>query len=319
MLDKPKWLLLAFRAFAGDFLRHVRYAARFRPAHAPKDTMRCRILLLNHQLEKAQTYANPKKGYGKEKLHRLLSLLEDYATRFGADELCAISIGVLESHFANAAAYKDDTCRKRLERLAAGMASVAPPGSGGIILHDGLAESRKTDFRGVLSGRRSCRQFAPDKLDRATVREAVSLAMHAPSACNRQMVRVHYYDNPETIRAIVLAQRSDVQWCLDAPALFVITADECYYRDCLERNQRMFDAGLFSMVLDLALHSLGIGSCFKMAQKGVLMDRDTKRIGAIPAQEDICGLILAGHYPNGPVPTAKSPRLPITTILTEHE
>ena len=319
MRSKLKWWLLAFRAFAGDFLRHVRYAARFRPALADKDTMRCRILLLNHQLEKAQTYANPKKGYGQEKLHDLLSLLEDYVTRFGADTLCAISVGVLRSHFANPAAYKDDACRKRWESLSSRTASISPPDPGGIILHDGLAESRKTDFRGILSGRRSCRQFAPGKLDRATVREAVSLAMRAPSACNRQMVRVHYYDNPDTIRGIVLAQRSDTQWCLEAPALFVITADECYYRDCLERNQRMFDAGLFSMVLDLALHSMGIGSCFKMAQKGTAMDRDTKRIGAIPAQEDICGLILAGHYPHTPVPTAKSPRLPITNILTEHE
>jgi nitroreductase len=319
MFSKLKWRLLAFRAFAGDFLRHVRYAARFRPARAAKDTMRCRILLRNHQLEKAQTYANPKKGYGREKLHDLLSLLEDYVGRFGADTLCAISVGVLRSHFANPAAYKDDACRKRLDSLCEKVKGIVPPEPGGIILHDGLAESSKTDFRSILSGRRSCRQFAPGKLDRAAVREAVLLAMRAPSACNRQMVRVHYYDNPETIRAIVLAQRSDTQWCLDAPALFVITADECYYRDCLERNQRMFDAGLFSMVLDLALHSMGIGSCFKMAQKGSAMDRDTKRIGNIPDQEDICVLILVGGYPHAPIPTAQSPRLPITNILTEHE
>ena len=318
MLSKLKRLLLAFRAYAGDCFRHVRYAAGFRPARAGKDTMRCRILLLNHQLEKAQTYANPKKGYGQEKLRNLLSLLEDYATRFGADTLCAISVGVLQSHFTNPVAYKDDACRKRWEDLAVQVASIVPPEPGGIILHDGLAESRKTDFRSILSGRRSCRQFAPGKIDRATVREAVSLAIRAPSACNRQMVRVHYYDNPETIRDIVLAQRSDVQWCLDAPALFVVTADECYYRDYLERNQRMFDAGLFSMVLDLALHSMGIGSCFKMAQKGASMDRDTKRIGGIPNQEDICVLILAGRYPNSSIPTARSPRLPIDNILTEH-
>ena len=318
MLSKLKRWLLALLAFAGDFLRHVRYAAKFRPVHAAKATMRCRILLLNHQLEKAQTYANPKKGYGQEKLHDLLSLLEDYVARFGADTLCAISVGVLRSHFANPAAYKDDTCRERLERLAAKMASIAPPEPGGILLYDGLSESHKTDFRGILSGRRSCRQFASGKLDRTAVREAVSLAMRAPSACNRQMIRVHYYDNPETIRDIVLAQRSDVQWCVDAPALFVITADECYYRDYLERNQRMFDAGLFSMVLDLSLHSLGIGSCFKMAQKGSAMDCDTKRIGGIPAQEDICVLLLAGRYPNSPIPTAHSPRLPIDNILTEH-
>lgn len=319
VLSKLKWWVLAVRAFASDFRRHVRYATAFRPAHAGKDTMRCRILLLNHQLEKAQTYTKPKNGYGQEKLQRLLALLEDYIARFGADSLCAVSVGVLESHFANPAAYKDDACRKRLDALTGKIRGTTAPEPGGIVLHDGLAESRKTDFRAVLAGRRSCRQFAPGKLDRTTVREAVSLAMRAPSACNRQMVRVHYYDTPETIRAIILAQRSDVQWCLDAPSLFVITANECYYRDYLERNQRMFDAGLFSMVLDLALHSLGIGSCFKMAQKGAAMDRDTKRIGHIPDQEDICVLILAGGYPLTPIPTARSPRVSIDNILTVHE
>lgn len=316
-----RWLkkrLWALTVFMGDFRRHVRYAAGFQPEKAGKDTMRCRMLLLNHQLEKAQTYARPKKGYGKEKLQRLLSLLEDYISRFGIDSLCAISVGVLESHFENPAAYKDEACRKRLESLAEKIRDISLSESGGVELYDGLAKSRESDFRSILAGRRSCRQFAPGKLDRALVREAVSLAMRAPSACNRQTIRVHYYDTPETIKDIVLAQRSDTQWCLDAPALFVVTSDECYYRDALERNQRMFDAGLFSMILDLALHSLGVASCFKMAQKGLRMDRDTKRIGGIPEQEDICVLILAGRYPPTPVPAARSPRLPLDNILTEH-
>ena len=110
-----------------------------------------------------------------------------------------------------------------------------------------------------------------------------------------------------------------MEWCNTAPVLFVITAHEFYYRDYLERNQRMFDAGLFSMTLCLILHNMGIGSCFKMAQKYPAYDKETKKCADIPDNEDICVLLPAGYYPDTPVATAKSVRISENIVCKVHK
>lgn len=148
--------------------------------------------------------------------------------------------------------------------------------------------------------------------------QAIKYAQTAPSACNRQPVRAHYYSDQETIKKIVLAQKSDINWCLNAKGLFIITANKSYIRDYYERNQTMFDSGLFCMNLVLGLHNEGIGSCFKMAQKTNSIDKNTKKIASIPDYEDISVLILVGKYSKTPTVIAKSKRLSIDTVLSIH-
>ena len=120
------------------------------------------------------------------------------------------------------------------------------------------------------------------------------------------------------IKDIVYAQKSDINWCLNAKGLIIITANMSSFRDYFERNQRLFDAGLFSMNLVLGLHNQGIGSCFKMAQKSLSIDKETKKIAKIPYNEDICVLLLVGKYPDKDIVFAKSSRLDVNEIITRH-
>ena len=81
----------------------------------------------------------------------------------------------------------------------------------------------------------------------------------------------------------------------------------------------MFDAGLFAMTLNLVLHNMGVGSCFKMAQKYPCYDRATKAYAEIPEYEDICVLMPAGYYPDSPVATAKSIRISENIVCKVHK
>lgn len=309
-------ILICFRV---DLARHLKYSLN--DCHdyrkLTRDALRCSIMLLNHQLEKAQTYQIVKEGFGREKLHRLLDESEFYIAQYGVDDIIGTTVGILESHFANPNAWKDDATKERFLKIK----EKCPANRfyGGIIQYTGKTVKKIPELAEFLKNRRSCRVFSPRQVDIASLLEAVKIAQSAPSACNRQPIRVHVYTVSDQIRKIVYAQHADIEWCINAPVLMIITANEYYYRDYLERNQKMFDAGLFAMILNLALHNMGIGSCFKMAQKYPAYDKDTKKCADIPDNEDICGLLLAGYYPDAPVATAKSVRISENIVCKVHK
>lgn len=320
LINKQYMLLAALGNYICDFKNHIKYCANYHDdKNLTKDMLRCRIMLIYHQLEKAQTYSIMKKDYGKEKIVELIRLTQLYFSRYGRDSVSLTSLGVINSHIRNPYSYKDDVIESKYNNLLNNVGiDTENLQLGGVILKtlkDIPHDNALLDF---LKSRRSLRRYANEKLTKEEIRTAIEYAMTAPSACNRQSVRAHYYDNPDVIKDIVISQKSDINWCLDAKGLFIITGNRSLFRDYFERNQYMFDAGLFSMNLVLGLHNQGIGSCFKMAQKDKKIDKCTKEIAGIPSQEDICVLLLVGKYPHDEIICAKSSRLDIEEVLMAH-
>lgn len=320
-----KRLLSRYRAFINyrvDLFNHYKFSVRYHSfTHYTKDMMRCSIMLLNHQLEKAQTYSNMREGYGKQKVYDLVEMIERYIELFGADSLVTTSMGVLSSHFKNKYSYKDESIYNRFTKLLSdlGIDPNTDNKCGGVLILSSSNFIKDSNLLSVFESRRSCRSYSDESITNEEIRIALSYAMTAPSACNRQCVRAHYYEDSKEIESIIRSQKSDIDWCLKAKGLFIITANRSYFRDYFERNQRMFDAGLFSMNLVMGLHNQGIGSCFKMAQKDTSIDKNTMKIAGIPEVEDICVLLLIGKYPKDQRVYAKSIRLKQNEILTYHE
>lgn len=318
-------IVIKFRAlvnYCDDLKKHYRYFVRYHSkSKYSKDMMRCEIMLLNHQLEKAQTYSNMREGYGKQKIYDLIGYVEEYIEKYSADTLMYTSVGVISSHLNNPYSFKDEFVEKHFQAILDSMPSDIEKDS----FHGGTSSLSSSDFvyndslLDVLKSRRSCRSYSDSPIKDDELSNALEYAMTAPSACNRQCVRLHYYENRETIKNIIYSQKSDVDWCLSAKGLIIVTANKSFFRDFYERNQSMFDAGLFSMSLVLGLHNQGIGSCFKMAQKDRQIEKDTKRIADIPDTEDICVLLLIGKYSKEKRIYAKSSRLDKNIILTRHE
>ena len=319
-LNRSYLRLVALYNYIIDYNNHIKHCVYYHDeSNLSKDMMRCRIMLLYHQLEKAQTYSIMKKDYGKEKIVELLRLSQIYFSRYGSDSVLLTSMGVINSHISNPYSYKDEVIKNKFNLLLNNIGiSSDKLQRGGVVLKTLNDIPHDNSLLAFLKSRRSLRRYSNEKLTKEEIRTAIEYAMTAPSACNRQSVRAHYYDDPQIIKDIIISQKSDINWCLDAKGLFIITGNRSLFRDYFERNQYMFDAGLFSMNLVLGLHNQGIGSCFKMAQKDKRIDQNTKKIAGIPSQEDICVLLLIGKYPHDEIVCAKSSRLDIEEVLISH-
>jgi nitroreductase len=310
-----------FFVYSSDYKNHLKFSADYKlEKKYKKDSLRCSIMLLNHQLEKAQTYSDTKLNYGKDKVTKLLGQVEQYISEYGFDDVVSTSNGVLESHFQNEKGWRNEIIIEKYRELLIkyDLDTKKKNVLGGIELYDPSTIKTLDGLKDFLRSRRSCRLFSDEAISIEIIQDAIRDAMTAPSACNRQTTRVHIYEDKTIIEKLVRAQKADIDWCLKADKLLIITSNKFYYRNYLERNQGMFDSGLFSMILNLSLHNMNIGCCFKMAQKSPEIDQATKSIGNIPDNEDINVLFLIGRYPKQPFIVAKSARIHLENVFTLH-
>lgn len=312
--------LKVIKIYLYDLKEHLKYYLSYQKGMLSKESLRCSIMLLNHQLEKAQTYSNQKKDYGKEKVALLIGCITEYIARYSVDDVVLTGIYIIKSHLENVYSYKDDKLIREFNELNKYISFENTVYKGGVDFYSphGVTLIDKNKLYNFFNERRSCRVFSSEKITRDDLGYAIKCAKTAPSACNRQTTRVHVYDDKITIKNIIFAQNSDIEWCLNADKLLIITTNKYYYRNYLERNQGMFDSGLFSMQLHLAFHNIGIGSCFKMAQKDPKIEINTKRIASIPESEDIDVLLLIGKYKKEPFIVAKSIKIDDENMLYYH-
>jgi len=181
----------------------------------------------------------------------------------------------------------------------------------------GLPDDSLEHFDLLVNARRSVRNFSQRKVAINRVLNAVRLAQLAPSACNRQPCKVHFYDDPEKIKNLLALQNGNKGFGQTIPGLIVLTADSHGFFDASERNEPYIDGGLFAMTLILALAADGIASCCLNWCVGPDEDRLAHKIGALPEREKIIMYIGIGYAGPGSV-VPRSPRRDADAILVTH-
>jgi nitroreductase len=165
-----------------------------------------------------------------------------------------------------------------------------------------------------LTSRHSVRDFDQRPVDRGLLEEAVRLAGYAPSVCNRQGYRAYLFDDRADIARILAMHSGSRGFSARVPALFVVTFDIRAFEDTLERNQGWIDGGLFSMMLLLALHGLGLGAVpLNWSRRNGASDR-LRAAAALPDHDNVVMLIATGHPAEG-YRVARSTRRPLGQIL----
>ncbi|MFI2707887.1 nitroreductase family protein, partial [Nocardioides sp. CER28] len=165
-----------------------------------------------------------------------------------------------------------------------------------------------------LTSRHSVRDFDQRPVDRALLEEAVRLAAYAPSVCNRQGYRAYLFDDRADIARILSMHAGSRGFSARVPALFVVTFDIRAFENSLERNQGWIDGGLFSMMLLLSLHGLGLGAVpLNWSRRNGATAR-LRRVAALPDHDNVVMLIAAGHPAEG-YRVARSTRRPLGQIL----
>ncbi len=165
-----------------------------------------------------------------------------------------------------------------------------------------------------MRSRHSVRQFAPDPVDPDEVAQAVALARHTPSVCNRQNWRAHAFSGPDDVRRLLEHQNGNRGFGDQVPIVLLLTADLEGFTDEPERHQAWLDGGMFAMSVVNALHARGLGTCCLNLCHGAWHEARIRFTADIPDSEILLMLVAVGHYPER-LPVAWSERKPVGDVL----
>lgn len=168
----------------------------------------------------------------------------------------------------------------------------------------------------VVYGRRSIREFTQAPVDPDLIRQAVQIALQAPSVCNRQSGRVHVIDDPKMMQDVLKVQGGFSGYPMP-PKLLLVTSDLPSFLFVAERNQPYIDGGLFMMNLLLGLTQLGLGCCSLNTAMNTQREAKIRARLGIADTEVFIAFVAVGHF-DPSVLTPRSKRLPIEDIIIQH-
>jgi nitroreductase len=174
-----------------------------------------------------------------------------------------------------------------------------------------------SSFPEFAKSRASIRNFADKLISDQTILEAVGLARSAPSACNRQSVRVHLVRDKIKIDEILTIQAGSRGFSHTVRNLILITTDLSSYFGPNELTIGWDDGGMFAMNLCLSLHHLKVASCPLNCSMSPEKQRAIRNVLPIPKSESFV-LLLAAGYPPPEFKFTVSKRYEVHQILSIH-
>lgn len=284
----------------------TRYFAHSAMEQQDAQTVAAQIRLLVHALEKGLSVQTPKADFGKEKVCRLLELMEQYKQAEQnpdpqALELAAAVIGTYAQHRLDKAedvSFIPEELRKESPLAGAQIYVRKPVG----------------DFAETANNRHSLRTFGEGAICVDTLVKAVHLAQTAPSACNRQATHVFACLDAEKNRKI-MERHGGTRGFTQPAAILAITGNLRLYQNEYERNTVFVDGGIFLMNLLYALDYHDLAACPIIWGAEPDNDRFLSDLLGIPEYHAIVSLVIVGNYPQKTVKIPCSSKRDTTTIL----
>lgn len=267
--------------------------------------LEAQILITTHSLEKGMGLENTRVGYGQKKVKQLLQDLERYLEKNYSKTSYAFleAIKLLEVYIAYQKSNGIDI--KELEKkvdLIKGKIN----GDTLRLLEDyrcGYDLFRKEDilkaedfnFKDFVSLKHSIRKYKPELIDDATMREAIEIANLAPSACNRQPIKVYCAGSKEAVEGTDRLITGNYGFKGAIPNYAIITSDRAYYLED-EQFQWYVNGGIYLSYFTLALHSMGIGSLIMQWFPFYKTENELKKYYNISQSEAIVAVVGYGYY-----------------------
>ena len=312
---------LALRCYVYDARNDLKFAD-WRGTGKQYWKLSSELIFQYHKLEKGLCLPGPKRFFGEIPARAVCRLMREWQSQgFPLDApVYAAALEVLRGY------------RARLDMspppaaIAGSLIALVDERLQGLPRHDEvstpmpvtpLGEGAFDLLQSLAVTRRSVRAFDGTPVDFSLVEKALRIAQLAPSACNRQPWRVHFYRTPETIAAMLALQNGNRGFDTTIPLLAVITADQTGFFDASERIEPALDSGLFLMSFLLALQSVGLSSC--CLNWCVAPDRDRKghAVGNIPANERIATFLAIGVAADGAL-VPRSARRALSDVVVMH-
>ncbi len=301
-----------------DAWRFWRYASNHRIGGRTQSQRLAAISASYHTVEKGLAMPEPRAGYGRDNIVRLMGLIHDYQQGgYDAKQIPYRSaLSALRSYLAFHDELQHDLgpLRQQIERCLSFEPCDDEVGGSIECSHRDVHLAARGDFASVARSRHSTRNFTDKPVPLDVVMEAVRIAQKTPTVCNRQSFRVHVSSSEEVKSQMLRHQIGNRGFGHTANRVLIVTTDlQCFFASS-ERNQSYVDGGLFSMSLMYALHYLGVASCPLNWCANFVRDRKLHQAFSIPFNENVIMFIAIG-YPPERYRVPKSSRLPVESVV----
>lgn len=305
---------------------------RFVNAHAKNvatrgiGAARARLMFHAHAVEKGLSRSDFRAGFGKIAIPNLAKEMNSWfaAGRDTADQFFRTAASVMQVYFQRHENIGFDVSefhslfKSEIQEIIVS----ADKAEGGVLAAAADREplaitDQSNSFLDVVYGRRSIREFTDTPVQDEAIRQAVQIALQAPSVCNRQAARVHLFDDPKAIKAALDIQGGFSGYEMP-PRLLLVTSDLSAFLFAAERNQPFIDGGLFMMTLLLGLRQVGLGSCSLNTAMNAERENAIREILGIPGNEVFIAFVATGHY-DPAILTPQSKRIPVDEVLVRHD
>jgi nitroreductase len=164
--------------------------------------------------------------------------------------------------------------------------------------------------------RHTIRNYSSSPLDDEKIKAAVKLAVFAPSACNRQHIRVLCVVNKSACAKILELQGGNRGFGHLADKVLIVTADlRAEIGGIRERYDPYVNGGIFLMNLCYALSYCEVAYCILTYALDSDKDAKIRAIGKVPENEVVVGMLCCGEPPDE-FDVAISPKRTVDEILT---
>lgn len=305
----------AFSLFESDF-------AQISEAQTGQSRSRRVFDIINeyHVIEKGLTMPQGRLGFGHDVLLRLIGHLKAYYALYGMDDKqVRAALGVVKE-YADHHEKHDYELPEDLRTAIGELLSLCPD-----LEYDPQPQVTKDQFFGSVdmpfphfsASRHSVRNFTGKGLSVEKLKLALELAQNAPSACNRQSVRVKLIGNKELIGKIFEIQKGNRGFGHLADKLIMITTDMQAW-DLRTSKGGYVDGGIYAMNLLYALHYYKIATCPLNGYFTPEQDKRIRGIINIPKSESIVLFIAVGEAEEE-FKVTNSPRNELDYVLTEYD
>jgi nitroreductase len=158
-------------------------------------------------------------------------------------------------------------------------------------------------FRELANRRKSVRWYLPKPIPRDVIDRAIVVAGSAPSACNRQPIVFHVFDDTEVLSRVAELAGGAEGFASNFPALAVLTGQLRAYFDESDRHIIYIDGSLAAMSFIFALETMGVASCIVNWPDVEWRERKMAKQLDLAPDERVVMLISLGYPdPDGLVP-----------------
>ena len=256
------------------------------------------LLLLAHALEKGMGMPFPRPKFGSDKADALLELLEEYHSK-GLDEYRYAyreALGVLGAYFT----YTDNDMELYEERFRSLANSLSLNHSGFDLinidaLYDGLNTEQDQYF---IRSRHSIRSYDKRTVDAEILRKVIELASCAPSACNRQPVKVYATTEFTKVVAVSSLIPGNKGFEDEIPNWAIVTADRRMFGSS-EPLQWYINGGIYLAYLVQSFHAFQIASCIFQIPATHSDTPKLRSLIGVPDNEAIIAAVGYGYAKKG--------------------